>query len=281
MLAQGTALLTAAHAERRAIAAFTTYTLESTRAICLAAEHTGRSVIIQAGSSSFGGVGRELLAETALAAARRSSAALGLHLDHSTDLDEIRWCIAFGYTSVMVDGSHLGFEDNVALTTEVVREAHRTGIWVEGELGALAGDESTSTNATAGERTDPDLAAEFASRTGVDALAVSVGNVHGLTATPIRLDLERLRHIAALTAVPLVLHGASGLLDEDLVDAVDAGVAKVNINTELRRAYLGSLGAALDERDDDIRRLQRGAISAMTEVATDRINLLGGRPLTQ
>src|SRR2546422_959094 len=146
MLSRGTALLTAARAEGWAIGAFTTYTLESTRAVCLAAERTGRPVIIQAGSSSFGGVRRDLLA--------------------------------------------------------------------------------------AGAPSDPHLAAQFAARTGVAALAVAVGNVHGLTSTPIRLDLERLREIARLTPVPLVLHGASGLLEEDLTGAIDAGVCKVNFNAE-------------------------------------------------
>lgn len=276
MLARGTTLLTAAHADKQAIAAFTTYTLESTRAICLAAEQTGRPIIIQAGSSSFGGIGRSLLAATALAAARQSPAPIGVHLDHSTDLDEIRECIAFGYTSVMVDGSHLEFEDNVALTTRVVREAHSAGVWVEAELGALAGDENASTNVDAGERTDPDRAAQFVARTGVDALAVAIGNVHGLTEVAIRLDLERLRQIAALLPIPLVLHGASGLLDEDLTGAVAAGVSKVNFNAELRRAYLRALSAALDERTDDIRRLQQVAVSAMAEVAMDKVNLLSG-----
>jgi ketose-bisphosphate aldolase len=277
MLAHGTSLLTDARARGWAVPAMTTYTLESTRAICRAAERTGLPVILQAGSSSFGGVGRDLLAATAMAAARQAGVPVGVHLDHATDPDEIRSCIALGYTSVMIDGSHLSFEDNIALTRSVVEEAQAVGVWVEAELGALAGDEDSSTDTVAVEHTHPDQAAEFAARTGVDALAVAVGNVHGLTATPVRLDLARLRAIAAATSAPLVLHGASGLPDEDVSAAVAAGVVKVNINAELRRAHVLAMTEALDSGGDDIRRLQTLAVTAMTDVAIDKLTLLAGR----
>jgi ketose-bisphosphate aldolase len=276
MLAKGVGLLAAAHSNGRALAAMTTYSLESTRAVCTAAEEVGLAVILQAGSSSFGAVGRELLAASALSAARDASVPVGVHLDHSTDVDEIRSCIALGYTSVMVDGSQLKFEANIALTRAVVDEAHAAGVWVEGELGPISGDEDSSTDAVAARLTDPDQAAEFVLRTGVDALAVAIGNVHGCTTTPVRLDLARLQAIATLTPVPLVLHGASGLSDEDLSNAVRVGVAKVNINAELRRAYLAALRAGLAQNDDDIRRLQELAIKAMIVVAKAKILLLAG-----
>lgn len=276
MLAEGVGLLAAARSSGRALAAMTTYSLESTRAICTAADEVGLAVIMQAGSSSFGAVGRELLAASALSAARDAAVPVGVHLDHSTDVDEIRSCIAFGYTSVMVDGSQLKFEDNIALTRAVVDEAHAAGVWVEGELGPISGDEDLLTDAVAARLTDPDQAAEFALRTGVDALAVAIGNVHGFTTTPVRLDLARLKAIATLTPIPLVLHGASGLSDEDLSNAVRAGVAKVNINAELRRAYMTALRAGLAQNDDDIRRLQGLAIEAMIVVAKAKVLLLAG-----
>jgi ketose-bisphosphate aldolase len=193
-------------------------------------------------------------------------------------VDEIRHCLDLGYTSVMIDGSHLPFEDNVAMTSTVVQAARPRGAWVEAELGALAGQEDLSTAAQpgGGEFTDPEQAAEFAARTGVDALAVAVGNVHGLTTAPVRLDLDRLRAIASTTPTPLVLHGASGLSDEDLLGAVRCGVVKVNFNAELRRAYLSALASAVSEPGDDVRRLQRAAIQAMAEVALAKIRLLGG-----
>jgi ketose-bisphosphate aldolase len=276
MLAQGTSMLADARAAGRAVPAITTYTLESTRAICVAAERTGLPVIIQAGSSSFRGVGREPLAAAALAAAAAAGVPVGVHLDHSTNPDEIRACVALGYTSVMIDGSHLPFEQNIALTRHVVDQAHKAGVWVEGELGALPGDEDTSTDAAATALTNPVQAAEFAARTGVDALAVAVGTVHGFTSVPVRLDLDRLHRIAALTPTPLVLHGASGLPDTDLRAAVAVGVVKV-INAELRRAHLGALAAAFADGDDDIPRIQERVVAAMALVAAEKLTLLAGQ----
>jgi fructose/tagatose bisphosphate aldolase len=212
MLARGTGVLTDTRAEHRAVPAFTTYTLESTRAICQAAQKTGLPAIISAGSSSFRGVGRELLAAAALAAARAASVPVGVHLDHSTRPDEIAACIALGYSSVMIDGSHLPFEANVAITRAVVEQAHRAGVWVEAELAGVAGEEDASSDAVAGE----------------------------------------------LTA------------------AVAGGIAKVNINAELRRGYLAALSGALNG-GDDIPRLQDAAVAAMTDIAAEKLTLLAGQ----
>lgn len=247
MLLHGTDALTAAAREGRAIPGFVAYNLETVQGIVAAAETAGRPVLLQAGSSAFKHAGREALMALALDAARRSDAALGVHLDHSRDLEEITACVEAGYTSVMVDGSHLPFAENVALTRKAVERAHAAGVWVEAELGALAGDEDVSTDARAagGSMTDPEQAAEFVAATGVDALAVAVGNVHGFTAEPVRLDLDRLERIRDVVPVPLVLHGASGLPEEQLLGAVRRGVAKVNVNAELRRAYLDAMAAAL------------------------------------
>jgi ketose-bisphosphate aldolase len=278
MLARGTSTIADAHASGRAVGAITAYTLESIRAICAAAEMTGRPAIIQAGSSSFRGVGREPLAAAALTAGAAAQVPVGVHLDHATDADEISACIALGYTSVMIDGSALPFENNVALTRSVVEEAHAAGVWVEAELGGLAGDEDASSDVAAGELTDPEQAAEFVDRTGVDALAVAVGTVHGFTRRPVQVDVPRLRRIAALTTVPLVLHGASGLPDSAITEAVAAGVAKVNINAELRRAHLDAIARALDGGNDDLVRIQQGAVDAMTAVAAEKLTLLARRP---
>jgi ketose-bisphosphate aldolase len=274
MLACGPQILLDALVEGRAVPAFTTYTLESTRAICVAAERTGLPVILSAGSSSFRGSSRAMLAAAALAAARDASVPVGVHLDHSTDLDEIRACIELGYTSVMIDGSHLPFEQNVALTRTGVAEAHAAGVWVEAELGGVAGDEDASTAAVAGELTEPDQAAEFVERTRVDALAAAVGTVHGFTTAPVMVDLDRVRAISTRTSVPFVLHGASGLSDTELTNAVAAGVTKVNVNAELRRAYFSALVVT---GKDDIPQLQDQLVAAMAAVATEKLALLAGR----
>jgi ketose-bisphosphate aldolase len=202
---------------------------------------------------------------------------VGVHLDHSTDLAEIRACIDLGYTSVMFDGSHRSFEENVSLTTLVVAEAHARGVWVEAELGAIAGDENASSSAVAGDLTSPEAAAEFVERTGVDALAVAIGSVHGISDHPIHLELDLLGRIAQVVSIPLVLHGASGLDDQELRAAVQLGIAKVNFNADLRRAYLAALRNAISPAGgDDVVAAQRAAIEAMKQVASEKLYLLAG-----
>ncbi|MEU6141220.1 class II fructose-bisphosphate aldolase [Streptomyces sp. NPDC047081] len=249
MLLHGTDALKQAAAAGHALPGFVAYNLETVQGITAAAEVSGRPVLIQAGSSPFKHAGREALMRLALDAAEDSAARLGVHLDHSRDIDEITVCLRAGYTSVMVDGSHLPFAENIALTREAVRRARDHGVWVEAELGALAGDEDVSTDAVAHRTamTDPRQAAEFVAATGVDALAVAVGNVHGFTKDPVRLDLDRLAAIHEAVPVPLVLHGASGLPGGELHGALARGVAKVNVNAELRRAYLEAVRASLPD----------------------------------
>jgi ketose-bisphosphate aldolase len=275
MLARGVGILQQARERGVAVAAFTTYTLESTRAICEAGTAADRPVIAQAGSASFAAVGRTLLARSALAMAQDSSSEVGVHLDHSTDLLEIRSCIELGYSSVMIDGSHQNFEENVRLTSLVVADAHARGVWVEAELGPIAGNENVSSTASAGELTSPAAASEFVERTGVDALAVAIGSVHGISDHPVHLDLDLLTRIAEVVSIPLVLHGASGLDEDELLSAVRIGIAKVNFNAELRRAYLGALRDAIDlSESDDVVRPQLAAIEAMKVVVYNKLRLL-------
>jgi ketose-bisphosphate aldolase len=248
MMLHGSDALKQAAATGHALPGFVVYNLETVQGITAAAEAAGRPVLIQAGAGPFRHAGREALMRLALDAAEDSpTARLGVHLDHSRDLDEITVCLEAGYTSVMVDGSHLPFAENIALTKEAVRRARHHGAWVEAELGALPGDEDVSTDAVATDTAMTDLvqAAEFVAATGVDALAVAVGNVHGFTKHPVRLDLDRLAAIHEVVPVPLVLHGASGLPVEELHGALARGVAKVNVNAELRRAYLDAVRASL------------------------------------
>ncbi|MHA5048687.1 class II fructose-bisphosphate aldolase [Streptomyces sp. SD15] len=276
---EGLKALTTAYENGHALAGFVAYNLETVQGIVAAAEaRPDRPVLIQAGSSPFKHAGREPLMRLALDAAAHSEAPLGVHLDHSRDLDEITACLEAGYTSVMVDGSHLPFADNIALTREAVRRARDHGAWVEAELGALAGDEDVSTNAdaSAAAMTDPSQAAEFVAETGVDALAVAVGNVHGFTANPVHLDLDRLSAIHSAVPIPLVLHGASGLPEHQLLGALARGVAKVNVNAELRRAYLQAVSAHLPTAlpGSDVVSVWSAGRAAVTEAATRIITQL-------
>ncbi len=245
MLLRGSSVLRDAARDRTAVPGFVAYNLESAQGIVAAAERTGLPLLLQAGSSPFKHAGLRPLATLALELARSSSVAIGVHLDHSRSLEEIATCLELGYTSVMVDGTHLEYAENVAFTAAAVARAHDAGAWAEAELGFIAGDEDVSTGATSGALTDPAQAGDFVRATGVDALAVSVGNVHGFTEAEPWIDLDRLDAIRACTGVPLVLHGASGLSADVLLACLDRGVAKVNVNAELRRAFLAALDAAL------------------------------------
>ncbi|MFD5234046.1 class II fructose-bisphosphate aldolase [Streptomyces qaidamensis] len=279
MLLHGTDALKEAAAAGHALPGFVAYNLETVQGITAAAEAAGRPVVIQAGSSPFKHAGRDALMRLALDAAGRSAARLGVHLDHSRDLDEITACLEAGYTSVMVDGSHLPF--SIALTKEAVRRARDHGAWVEAELGALPGDEDVSTDAVAqaAAMTDPQQAAEFVAATGVDALAVAVGNVHGFTRHPVRLDLERLAAIHESVPVPLVLQGASGLPVEELHGALARDVAKVNVNAELRRACLEAVGVALPSAlpGSDVVSLWAAGRDAVRDAALEVIGRLSPR----
>ncbi|MDA0162443.1 class II fructose-bisphosphate aldolase [Solirubrobacter ginsenosidimutans] len=169
-----------------------------------------------------------------------------LQADHVHDLETIERACRWGVQAVMADGSPLDFEDNVAFVREAAAIARRHGVAVEGELGRLPGGADADAPIGAGLATDPEQAAEFVARTGVDCLAIALGNVHGaLLPAPRDLDWGRLEAIRRAVGVPLALHGGTGLAPEVVARAVRGGIAKVNFNTGLRRAYLAATAAAL------------------------------------
>jgi len=194
MLLTGTETLHRAARQGWALPAFAVSNLEMIQAIVTAAEEADRPVLLLAGSSHFHHAGQKALMNMALTAAHSTSAPAGVHLDHCRDLAEMQRCLDACYSSVMIDGSHLSFQDNIELTRKATGLARSAGAWIEAELGSVPGDEDVSTNALPSQTmTEPRQAREFAERTGIDALAVAVGNVHGFTASPVTLDLERLR----------------------------------------------------------------------------------------
>ena len=264
-----------------AVPAFVIYNLETAQAVVAAAERCGRAVLLQAGASAFKHAGREPLARMAVQLAMAADVPIGVHLDHSRSLQEVRACLELGYTSVMIDGSHLPYRENVALTQEAVAQAHQFGAWAEAELAAIAGDEDRSTNAVAEVMTDPQVAADFVAATGVDALAVAVGNVHGYTEMPPDIDFARLDALRQSTGVPLVLHGGSGLSPHVLRRCIELGVVKVNINTELRRAYLDGVTDALPGSLEswDLAGLLGAGRAAASETAVRLIKLMADGPV--
>lgn len=279
MLLQGDSALHQAYDEGRAVGAFVAYNLEIAQGIVAAAEATGQPVFLIAGSSAFRHAGFGPLSTLAIELARESSASVGVHLDHSRSFDEVRACLERGYTSVMFDGAHLSLEENVSETIRVVETAHQYGAWVEAELVGLAGDEDVSIAATAGAMTDPSLAARFVDETGIDALSVAVGNVHGLSSEPVTIDFERLAILHEQVRVPLVLHGASGLDDDVVQRCLSLGVAKVNVNAELRRAFLQAVAREVDQAiaSGDVAMLLGAGRQGVTAAATRAIQLLARR----
>jgi fructose-bisphosphate aldolase class II len=185
-----------------------------------------------------------MLSVIALTAAKNSRLPIAIILDHGKNMDNILKCIELGI-SVMVDGSHLPFEENIALTKRVVEIAHAAGVSVEGELGSIGGTEDTDEEIM-GNMTDPVFAKEFVDRTGIDALDVAVGNIHGKYIKPPVLDFDRLQRIKNLVNVPLVLHGGSDLPLDISIRAINIGIKKFNIGTDLKYAMSESLRSILN-----------------------------------
>lgn len=279
MLVDSRELLRAAQAGGYAIGAFNTYNLETSQAILRAAEALQAPVIIAVGVGALGYADHTLLLPMLEARAAASSVPVAVHLDHATRLEDIVHGIRQGFTSVMIDGSALPFEENVALTRRVVETAHAAGLGVEAELGPIPGHEDQQSHVGArAAMTDPSQAASFVDQTGVDFLAVAIGNTHGFYKGESRLDLARLKAIRSQVNVPLVLHGASGLRPDAIRAAIACGVHKVNVNTEIRAAFLASVEAHLSDAvpDIDLLSLLTPTIASMQDVVEGKIRLFRG-----
>lgn len=224
-----------------AVGAFNAYTLEMTRAIVVGAEKLQQPIILQLGVPSVKASG-EPLAAAMVTAARGATVPVALNLDHCADLQLIERCFEWGFSSALADGSRLPYAGNRDFTQQAVSLASRFGASIEAELGYLAGTEDGVTiEQIQASLTDPTQARTFLSETGAALLAVSIGNVHGYTPVPPPLDFERLSQIIEQVQVPLVLHGASGIPQAEVQRVISMGIAKLNINTEMRSAYLRAI----------------------------------------
>jgi ketose-bisphosphate aldolase len=266
-------LLADARARGGAVGAFTCYNLETATGVLRAASARGRGVVLLVGAKAFAAPAGELLAAALLAACERAPAPACVELDHAGELGAVERAVALGIRAVTADGSKLPYEENVAF----VRAAAAAGASVECELGGIAGDEDVATAVAAGALTDPEEAGRLVAATGAACLAVSIGNVHGTYRDPPRLDWERLARIRERVAVPLSLHGASGLPDEDVRRAIALGVAKVNVNTELRERYLACTAERLDavRRGANVLALNDAQADAVAEAASAKLALYG------
>lgn len=243
-------LVSAAAAGSHGIAAFNVITLEHAEAIAAGAEQAGGPAILQISENAvkFHGGRLSAIAAAAAAVARASTAPLALHLDHVVSADLLRAAADEGFSSVMFDASKLPYDENVKATADAVRWGHERGIWIEAELGKVGGKEGEPPlDAHApGVRTVPSEAAAYVADTGVDALAVAVGSSHAMTRRTASLDHTLITDLRDAVPVPLVLHGSSGVPDEEIRRAVAAGMVKINVGTALNTAFTGAVRAFLE-----------------------------------
>jgi len=267
MLVSTKTLLTTACEGGYAIGAFNVYNLEGARAVVKAAEADQSPAMLQI----------HPLLSLCLVEASEATVPMAVHLDHSISDKAIQAALDARISSIMADGSHLSYEENVQFTREMTALAHSQGAAVEAELGRISGTEDGLTVPEFEARfTDPEQAAEFVSETRVDALAVCIGNVHGRYHREPDLDFDRLAAIQSAVSVPLVLHGASGLPDEQVIRSIQLGITKFNVNTEVRHAYVQSLKSSLaGQSSPDLLSLMQNGTTAMEAVISSKLTLFG------
>ncbi len=278
MLVSGKELFQAAKKGGYAVGAFNLNNMEILQAIIEAAEEENSPVFIQASQGGIKYAGIEYIAGMARIAAEKASVPIALNLDHGTSFTQVVQCVRHGFSAVMIDGSQHPFEENIAITQKCIEVAHPNGVSVEAELGKIGGvEDDIVVDAADATFTDPKQAAEFVERTNVDALAIAIGTAHGVYKGEPKLDFTRLAEIAAATDVPLVLHGASGISDEQIRKAVPHGITKINIDTDLRIAFSQAIKEVLAKKPEEIdpRKILGPARDSMKEVARTKMRLFG------
>lgn len=236
--------------------AFTCYTFESAFAAIEAARQHQSGVILLISEKSLVSPQGSALIAGLRAIATLTAVPVCLQLDHVSDLARIERACQMGFGSVMADGSRLSFAENCAFVRQAVALGQQYGVQIEAELGRVEGNEDIAQAAAAGALTDPEQADLFCEQTACACLAVSIGNVHGLYRHPPRLDWERLRQLRQRLSIPLSLHGASGLPEADLRQAIALGINKINVNTELRASYFATLESNLQDLTSGLRLLE-------------------------
>ncbi|BAD41668.1 class II fructose-1,6-bisphosphate aldolase [Symbiobacterium thermophilum] len=271
-------LLDAAQAGKYAVGAFNCNNMEVVQAIVAAAEEARSPVILQASQGAIKYAGLDYIVSMVKAAAAKATVPMALHLDHGTDFNTIMACIRAGFTSVMFDGSKYEKEENIARTKEIVKIAHAVGVSVEGEIGKIGGvEDDIAVDERDAMLTPVPDAIEFYEATGVDALAMSFGTAHGPYKLPPKLDLDRIAAVHQKTGAPLVMHGGSGVPEEDMRKGIELGIRKVNIDTELRQAFLAEVRRQLAERPDELdpRKIFAPAREVLKEHIKEKMRLFG------
>ncbi|HCM26172.1 MAG: hypothetical protein A2Z99_01335 [Treponema sp. GWB1_62_6] len=260
-----------------AVAAFNTNNLEYTQAILQAATELNAPVIIEAAKSEIDYMDGYVFVAMVRAMAEKLPIPVSIHLDHGPSYEEAIRCLRYGFTSVMYDGSSLPLAENIANTKKVVEAAHACGVSVEGEIGVIGqaedGPEGPKQEFTG--LADPDQCEEFVKKTGVDCFAAAIGNAHGLYKNKPLLRFDLLTQIEKRTGVPLVLHGGTGIPEEDIRKAITLGVSKINFSTVMRKGFIETLTATLNSSpgDLDLMKLLTPARMKMVEIAKHHIKM--------
>lgn len=272
------AFLPQAKAGRYAIGQFNLNNLEFAQAIVEAAEEERSPFIFGVSEGALKYMGIEFTVAIARAAAEKSGLPIALHLDHGSSFEVAMKCIRAGFTSIMFDGSHYPFEENVRLTKEIVKVAHAMGVSVEGELGTIGGvEDDLSVDEEDAHLAKPEEAIRFYEETGVDCLAIAVGTAHGMYKGEPKIRFDIIEKVASAIPVPIVLHGGSGVPDDMIRRAIQCGVGKINVNTENQIACTQTIREILEKNPKlyDPRKYLGPAKDAMKEVVRGKIRLFG------
>ena len=267
-----------AKANKFAVGQFNMNNLEFAQAIVDAAIEEKSPFIYGVSEGALKYMGIEFTVALAEAAAKKSGLPIALHLDHGSSFEVAMKCIRAGFSSVMFDGSHYSLEENIRLTKEVVRAAREMGVSVEGELGTIGGvEDDISVDEEHASLAKPEEAIRFYEETGVDCLAIAVGTAHGMYKGEVKIQYDIIKEVTAAIPVPVVLHGGSGVPDEAIRKSIEAGVGKINVNTENQVAATNAIRKVLASNDTvyDPRKYLTPARDAMVAVVREKIRLFG------
>jgi tagatose 1,6-diphosphate aldolase GatY/KbaY len=277
-LVSSTPMLSRAREGGYCVAAFNVHTLEMMQAVVEAAEEMQSPLILQSTMGTVKHLGADYIVAAATTAANRGSVPIALHLDHCTDYTLAVQCIRAGYTSIMIDASMYAFQENVARTLKIVEIAKAIGINVEAELGKVGGVEDDIVVAEhEALMADPEECQLFVELTGVSTLAPAVGTAHGIYKGDPNIDFERIKNVAKLVSVPLVLHGGSGIPDDQVRRAISLGMSKMNIATELRIIFSDAIKQVFQQNpeENDPRKYMIPAKDALRAAAKQKMILCG------
>jgi ketose-bisphosphate aldolase len=270
-------LLQDAFKNHYAVGAFNVSDMENIQSVLGAAEELHAPVLIQGAQEEVEYADGECFVEMVKAIAKHKKGVVGIHLDHCAHVDFEVKCIRYGFTSIMFDGSRLNFEENVAKTRQVVEIAHAAGVSVEGELGTIGQTSEFGERVIDTGLTKPEDAAKFVAETGVDFLATSFGTAHGLYKAEPKLDFARVQKIAELTKIPLVMHGGTGVPENQIKQAVELGISKINFSTILRKSFIDRMKEYLKAHPDDLMTMNilGEASKAMKQSVKEMIQMCG------